>query len=65
LTISTISPNWYAISIALFLALDGLFDTEQTPYNMDIIAGIARFETILFKRGYAQKDIENIHSITG
>ena len=40
--------------------LDGLFGTEQTPYDMDTIADIAKFESLLFKRGYDKKDIENI-----
>ncbi len=42
--------------------LDGLFGTEQTPHDMDTIADIVMFETILNKRGYAQYDIENIFS---
>ena len=42
--------------------LDGLFGTEQTPYDMDTIADITKFETILFKRGYSQTDIEKIYS---
>jgi membrane dipeptidase len=40
--------------------LDGLFGTEQTPYDMDTIADIAKFENLLNKRGYKKKDIENI-----
>ncbi len=42
--------------------LDGLFGTEQTPYDMDTIADMGKFGGILSKRGYAQKDIENIFS---
>ena len=42
--------------------LDGLFGTEQTPHDMDTIADIVMFETILSKRGYTQRDIENIFS---
>jgi membrane dipeptidase len=40
--------------------LDGLFGTEQTPYDMDTIADIVKFESILQKRGYKTADIENI-----
>ena len=40
--------------------LDGLFGTEQTPYDMDTIADIQKFEQILTARGYASEDIENI-----
>ena len=42
--------------------LDGLFGTEQTPYDMDTIADIVKFEDILYKRGYLPSDIENIFS---
>lgn len=42
--------------------LDGLFGTEQTPYDMDTIADIVRFEEILTRRGYTTEDISNIFS---
>ncbi len=42
--------------------LDGLFGTEQTPYDMDTIADIQKFIPLLEKRGYTEKDIENIFS---
>jgi membrane dipeptidase len=42
--------------------LDGLFGTEQTPYDMDTIADIVKFKDILSKRGYSKRDIENIFS---
>jgi len=42
--------------------LDGLFGTEQTPYDMDTIADIVRFEEILTRRGYTTEDIGNIFS---
>jgi membrane dipeptidase len=41
--------------------LDGLFGTEQSPYDMDTIKDITQFEKILLKRGYNNSDIENIH----
>jgi membrane dipeptidase len=42
--------------------LDGLFGTEQTPYDMDTIADIGKFERILSSRGYTAQDIERIFS---
>ena len=42
--------------------LDGLFGTEQTPYDMDTIADIVNYENILTRRGYTQTDLENIFS---
>ncbi len=42
--------------------LDGLFGTEQSPYDMDTIADIARFEAILTRRGYTTENISNIFS---
>jgi membrane dipeptidase len=40
--------------------LDGLFGTEQTPYDMDTIADIVKFEDILKSRGYNKIDMEKI-----
>ena len=40
--------------------LDGLFGTEQTPYDMDTIADIVQFKEILTRRGYTKENIENI-----
>ncbi|HMI67483.1 MAG TPA: membrane dipeptidase [Cyclobacteriaceae bacterium] len=42
--------------------LDGLFGTEQTPYDMDTIADIVKFERILASRGYTVENIRNIFS---
>jgi membrane dipeptidase len=42
--------------------LDGLFGTEQTPYDMDTIADIVKFEKILSRRGYTGENISNIFS---
>jgi membrane dipeptidase len=42
--------------------LDGLFGTEQTPYDMDTIADIVKFEAILARRGYTAENINNIFS---
>jgi membrane dipeptidase len=40
--------------------LDGLFGLEQTPYDMDTIADLSKFEEILQKRGYSKMDIQKI-----
>ncbi|MEP7109966.1 MAG: membrane dipeptidase [Ferruginibacter sp.] len=42
--------------------LDGLFGTEQTPYDMDTIADILKFTGILTSRGYTHENIDNIFS---
>lgn len=46
--------------IAFGTDLDGLFGTEQTPYDMDTIADIQKYQKILKLRGYAKTDIEKI-----
>ncbi|WP_373514201.1 dipeptidase [Persicitalea sp.] len=46
--------------IAFGTDLDGLFGTEQMPYDMDTIADLVKYEGILTKRGYSQHDIEKI-----
>ena len=40
--------------------LDGLFGLEQTPYDMNTIADLQKFQFILKTRGYTDKDIEHI-----
>jgi len=42
--------------------LDGLFGTEQTPYDMDTIADIVIYKEILMRRGYTEENISNIFS---
>ncbi len=42
--------------------LDGGYGTEQTPYDLDTIADLARLPEMLSKRGYTTSDIENILS---
>ena len=42
--------------------LDGLFGTEQTPYDMNTIADMTKFEAILFNRGYTKEDTINVFS---
>ncbi|MBA4054625.1 MAG: peptidase M19 [Marivirga sp.] len=43
--------------------LDGLFGTEQTPYDMDTIADIVKFEDILLRRGYSRQNLEHVFSL--
>ncbi|MEY4539571.1 MAG: hypothetical protein RLZZ306_1328 [Bacteroidota bacterium] len=46
--------------IAFGTDLDGLFGTEQSPYDLDTIADVSKFEQILTGRGYSKEHIENI-----
>ena len=48
--------------IAIGSDLDGIFGTEQSPWDMNSIADLQKFEAILTKRGYTAQDIENIFS---
>lgn len=40
--------------------LDGIFGTEQSPWDLNSIADLQKFEGILDKRGYTSQDIDNI-----
>jgi membrane dipeptidase len=51
-----------SLHIAIGSDLDGIFGTEQSPWNMNSIADLQKYEEILLKRGYKQEDIENIFS---
>lgn len=46
--------------IAIGSDLDGMFGTEQSPCDINTIADIQQLEGLLAKRGYSQRDIENI-----
>jgi membrane dipeptidase len=46
--------------IAIGSDLDGIFGTEQAPWDMNSIADLQKYQSILLKRGYKQEDIENI-----
>ncbi|MDF9798946.1 membrane dipeptidase [Catalinimonas alkaloidigena] len=46
--------------IAIGSDLDGIFGTEQSPWDMDSIADLQKYQGILAQRGYTQKDINNI-----
>ena len=49
-----------SLHIAIGTDLDGNFGTEQSPWDLDSIADLQKYQDILVKRGYAQEDIENI-----
>ncbi len=40
--------------------LDGIFGTEQSPWDLDSIADLQKFEDILRRRKYSEADIDNI-----
>jgi len=49
-----------SLYVAIGSDLDGIFGTEQTPWDMKSIADLQKYQGILLKRGYTQADIENI-----
>ena len=46
--------------VAIGSDLDGMFGTEQCPYDLETIANLSKLEGILQKRGYSTSDIANI-----
>jgi membrane dipeptidase len=40
--------------------LDGIFGTEQSPWDLNSIADLQKYEEILDKRGYSSEDIDNL-----
>lgn len=48
--------------IAIGSDLDGIFGTEQSPWDLNSIADLQKFENLLAKRGYTSQDIKNIFS---
>jgi len=46
--------------IAIGSDLDGIFGTEQSPWDLNSIADLQKYQSILVKRGYKQEDVENI-----
>jgi membrane dipeptidase len=49
-----------SLHVAIGSDLDGIFGTEQAPWDMNSIADLQRYEAILAARGYGAEDIENI-----
>lgn len=46
--------------VAIGSDLDGIFGTEQSPWDMNSIADLRKYEIILSARGYTEEDIDNI-----
>lgn len=46
--------------IAIGSDLDGIFGTEQSPWDLNSIADLQKYQAILSRRGYSQEDIENV-----
>jgi membrane dipeptidase len=40
--------------------LDGAYGKEQSPYDLETIADVQKMPALLKKRGYSEKDIENV-----
>ena len=51
-----------SLHVAIGSDLDGIFGTEQSPWDLNSIADLQKFQEILAKRGYKREDIENIFS---
>lgn len=49
--------------IAIGSDLDGMYGTEQSPYDMDTIADLQLLKGLLTKRGYSTTDIEKIFHV--
>ena len=51
-----------SLHVAIGTDLDGIFGTEQSPWDMNSIADLQKYQSILLNRGYTPEDIENIFS---
>ena len=49
-----------SLHVAIGSDLDGIFGTEQSPWDMNSIADLQKYQDILLRRGYTQEDINNI-----
>lgn len=49
-----------SLHIGIGSDLDGIFGTEQSPWDMNSIADLQKYKAILTKRGYNDEDIDNI-----
>lgn len=49
-----------SLHVAIGSDLDGIFGIEQAPWDMNSIADLQKYQSILLKRGYKQEDVENI-----
>lgn len=51
-----------SLHIAIGSDLDGNFGTEQSPWDLNSVADLQKYQGILAKRGYTEQDVENIFS---
>jgi membrane dipeptidase len=49
-----------SLHVAIGSDLDGIFGTEQCPWDMNSIADLQKYKEILSRRGYNEGDIQNI-----
>ena len=49
-----------ALHIGIGSDLDGAFGKEQCPYDVETIADLQNFPSLLYKRGYSKEDVNNI-----
>jgi membrane dipeptidase len=49
-----------ALHVGIGSDLDGAFGTEQCPYDLETIADLQKFYTLLHNRGYSAEDVENV-----
>jgi membrane dipeptidase len=49
-----------SLHIGIGSDLDGCFGKEQSPYDLEDISDLQKFQSILRRRGYSASDIENI-----
>lgn len=49
-----------SLHVAFGTDLDGMFGREQSPYDLDTISDLQKYQDLLRQRGYAESDIENI-----
>lgn len=51
-----------SLHIGIGSDLDGNFGTEQTPWNLQSVADLQKYQAILSNRGYKEHDLHNIFS---
>lgn len=51
-----------SLHIGIGSDLDGIFGTEQSPWDLNSISDLHKYQEILKRRGYTQTDINNIFS---
>lgn len=49
-----------SLHVAIGSDLDGIFGTEQSPWDLNSVADLQKFRLLLQKRGYSREDTENI-----